>query len=526
MRSFARTLVPESLLSVVEISLSLAALWIIGYVVYQRFLHPLAAYPGPIVASLTDLWQVCEFMNLKQPYNLTDLHQKYGEFVRYGPDKLSTTAEEAIPLIFQKGGRAFPKTEFYDAYGSTHPNVFGMRDEAEHSIRRRHMSHSFSMSSVKSMEHHLDANLKLLKRKLAQHAQKQDTFDLKKVLHYYVIDVLGELAFGQSFGVQASGDERLVPPVIEHSYLAAMTGAWPAMTQTLRKWLPRVPLSELRRLFEGRAACAALAACSVQRRMEELKDTRNHDPSVVERRDILTSLILAKDPETGRHLTQADLETEAFGFIIAGTHTTSATISLLFYHLLHAPEEMKKCVDEVDSQLTPLSEDKPAYSVTEVESSLPYLRQCIKENFRITPVFTMPLARRVVAPEGVLIAGRHIKQGTSVAVCNHAFHHNPSVWGDNHDIFDPGRWNAPEIAARSRYLMHFGLGGRQCIGKTLAQANIYKLTSTLLREFEFSLVEAERPGRDKLPELFSVGISDLKNPLMVRVKARTANFKV
>ncbi|KAI0145157.1 cytochrome P450 [Xylariaceae sp. FL1272] len=501
--------------------LSVVVIWTTGYVIYQRFFHPLASYPGPFIASLTDLWQVCEFSNFKQPYNLTDLHEEYGQFVRYGPDKLSTTAEDAIPLIFQKGGRAFPKTEFYDAYGSTHPNVFGMRDETEHSIRRRHMSHSFSISSVKSMEHHLDANLKLLKQKLSKSAQSQETFDLKKVLHYYVIDVLGELAFGQSFGVQASGDESLVPPVVEHSYLAAVTGAWPSMTRTLKQWLPKVPSTELRRLFEGRAACAALAARSVQRRMEDLNDARNQDASLVERKDILTSLILAKDPETGRHLSQADLETEAFGFIIAGTHTTSATTSLLFYHLLHAPEEMRKCVEEVDSQLPPLSEDKPAYSVTEVESSLPYLRQCIKENFRITPVFTMPLARRVTAPEGVVISGRHIPQGTSIAVCNHAFHHNPAVWGRDHNIFDPERWNAPETAARGRYLMHFGLGGRQCIGKTLAQTNVYKLTSTLLREFEFSLVETERPGYGELPELVSVGISDLKNPLMVRIKTRT-----
>lgn len=98
---------------------------------------------------------------------------------------------------------------------------------------------------------------------------------------------------------------------------------------------------------------------------------------------------------------------------IAGTHTTSATISLLFYHLLHAPEILKQCVEEVDSQLLPLSKDKPAYSVTEVEASLPFVRQCIKENFRLTPVFTMPLARTVMSPEGVTIAGEHIKQGVS-----------------------------------------------------------------------------------------------------------------
>lgn len=116
----------------------------------------------------------------------------------------------------------------------------------------------------------------------------------------------------------------------------------------------------------------------------------------------------------------------------------------------------------------------------------------------------------------------------SVAVCNHAFHHNPRVWGNDHDIFDPCRWDQPETATRARYLMHFGLGGRQCLGKTLAQSNIYKLTSTLLREFDFQLADAsERQAITKgefhgrLPEMISVGVSDLAGPLMVFAQTRT-----
>jgi hypothetical protein len=69
-------------------------------------------------------------MTLKQPYTLTKLHEKYGSIVRYGPDKLSVTDEDAVRLIYQTGARYMPKTEFYDAYGAAHPNVFGMRDEA------------------------------------------------------------------------------------------------------------------------------------------------------------------------------------------------------------------------------------------------------------------------------------------------------------------------------------------------------------------------------------------------------------
>lgn len=104
-------------------------LGIIAYVVYQVYFHPLARFPGPFLASVTDLWQVQQVLTLKQPYNLTDLHAKYGQFVRYGPDKLSVTAEDAIPSIYQKGGRMMPKTDYYDAFGAAHPNVFGTRDE-------------------------------------------------------------------------------------------------------------------------------------------------------------------------------------------------------------------------------------------------------------------------------------------------------------------------------------------------------------------------------------------------------------
>ena len=77
---------------------------------------------------------------------------------------------------------------------------------------------------------------------------------------------------------------------------------------------------------------------------------------------------------------------------------------------------MAKCVTEIDSQLPALCEDKPAYALAEVEASLPFLRKCVKENFRDTPVFTMPLARRVLTPEGVTIGGEYIPFGVGFSV--------------------------------------------------------------------------------------------------------------
>lgn len=178
------------------------------------------------------------------------------------------------------------------------------------------MSHGFSTNYVKEMERYLDMNISILKEKIRNHCQQGKVFDLKKALHYYVIDVLGELAFSQSFEVQEAGDESRVPPVVEHSLLAAATGAWPGMTKTLKRWLPFVPHKGLQKLIQGRKACADLASASVKRRLSGLRHNKGIKNGP-ERKDILTNLIKAKNPETGESLTQTDLETEAFGFMYA-----------------------------------------------------------------------------------------------------------------------------------------------------------------------------------------------------------------
>lgn len=74
---------------------------------------------------------------------------------------------------------------------------------------------------------------------------------------------------------------------------------------------------------------------------------------------------------------------------------------------------MKQLTEEVDQCLPPLADLGGTYPITLLESSLPYMRDYIKENFRDTPVFTMPLARYVTALEGMSIDGHFIPQGVS-----------------------------------------------------------------------------------------------------------------
>lgn len=98
---------------------------------------------------------------------------------------------------------------------------------------------------------------------------------------------------------------------------------------------------------------------------------------------------------------------------IAGSHSTSGSLSLLFWHLLHDDQALKRVDDEIRDTLGDLPDDKISYPIKGLESSLNYTGVCIQESFRISPVFTMCLWRRVLNPGGVDIDGYNIPQNVS-----------------------------------------------------------------------------------------------------------------
>ncbi|KAJ5691555.1 hypothetical protein N7488_012290 [Penicillium malachiteum] len=266
--------------------------------------------------------------------------------------------------------------------------------------------------------------------------------------------------------------------------------------------------------------------------LEAKKIVRNRllamsDEKWEDRKDIISRMIGLKDTDLENKLSEANLSAGTFGFLIAGIHPPSATMNLLFYNLLHNKEALNGVISEINLKLLPMTPGADVYSRSAVETSLPYLRECVKESFRITPAFTMPLSRRVTNSEGIFLNGNLLPVGTSITVCNHAFHHNSNVWGDDHNCFRPSRWEDEANEELGKLLMHFGTGGRQCIGKPLALTLIDKTTAILLARFSFQLANEEEQQEvenglfyGKIPELVGVGRSDLKGSLMVKARER------
>lgn len=54
---------------------------LLSCIFYYRFLHPLSKYPGPFLASFTNLWQVYHVLIGRRMESAEyELHRKYGNF--------------------------------------------------------------------------------------------------------------------------------------------------------------------------------------------------------------------------------------------------------------------------------------------------------------------------------------------------------------------------------------------------------------------------------------------------------------
>ncbi|EXM20719.1 Cytochrome P450 [Fusarium oxysporum f. sp. vasinfectum] len=425
---------------------------VLVYIVYYRYLHPLAEYPGPPLAAVTNLWKTYHLWNLHLPHTLVRLHEQYGDVVRVGPNDLSFRNPDAVNTIY-KTGRQLQKTGFYDGFTTFNPNLFGTQDEEIHAIRRRQMAHAFSLQSIKEMEHFVDSHILKLRNNLDHFCNSNQEFDLKDMIAFYVFDVLGELAFSRSFNSQNERDLARLPPINDHIYLACLMGMTPDALPWMKKVLPFIPIPWLQRLFNARAQLRKLTAACVRQRI---------DAGSIDRKDLLSCLLVAVDPDTGSKLTELDINTEAFAMIVAGSHTTSGTLTLLFSHLFQNPEILDRVTQELDSNLSNYTGQVISYEA--LEKDIPYTMACIHENFRINPVFTMPLPRKIMAPGGLVIQGCQIPEKTTVFALNHVVHHNPSVWGKDHGQFIPDRFLGPNSKELQGYLSPFSTGHRVCIG--------------------------------------------------------------
>ncbi|KAI0030265.1 cytochrome P450 monooxygenase [Vararia minispora EC-137] len=505
----------------------------------------LRRFPGPFFAQFTDFWLGSVASSGRRCETIYALHEKYGPLVRIAPNHVSLADPDALHAVYAHGSNLM-KSDFYDVFVTITPGLFNTRDRAAHARKRKIISHAFSLKSVLDFQPIIHVHLKTLlyhwDRICEQSAKGCDGevgdcrwvgrdgrawFDCFPWWGYLSFDIIGDLCFGSPFGMLAAAADA-VPVVEEQSSAIAQYGqkAPQAESQTVKYFIPAV------RVLHKRGAHAASAgvlrpfwraiinrivpwystghkASQDLTRMAIAAVAKRLATPVSDRIDILSRLREGKD-EFGEPLGPEELTAEAQTLMLAGSDTTTNTLTAAMYYLAGHPVCQRKLQHELDEALATEASEIPFF---ESIKNLEYLNAVMSETLRLHSVLGQGV-ERVVPKEGVTVLGQYFAEGTVLSVPSYNLHHNEAVWGEDVNVFRPERWLEQDMSATSKAFYPFSFGPRACVGRNLALMDIPVVIATMMRRYDFVLEDMSAP--DVLP----VSEAFLRKPRGCRVGVR------
>ncbi|UQA63364.1 cytochrome P450 [Polyangium aurulentum] len=203
----------------------------------------------------------------------------------------------------------------------------------------------------------------------------------------------------------------------------------------------------------------------------------------VDHGDLLSTLLAARDEDTGEGMTNREIRDQIMTLLLAGTETAAATLAWAF-HLLGQHSEIERRlhaeVDEVLSGRVAGFDDVP---------KLGYTQRVISETLRLYPP-TWLLSRRTT--EEVTLGGHRLAPGTNILFSLYALQRDPDLFPDP-ERFDPDRWLPDRSKAVPRgAMLPFGAGQRKCIGEAFGVTEATIVLSTLTGRFRLRPIQGAK----------------------------------
>ncbi|KAB1073894.1 cytochrome P450 [Methylobacterium planeticum] len=193
-------------------------------------------------------------------------------------------------------------------------------------------------------------------------------------------------------------------------------------------------------------------------------------------KDLLTLLLAAQDPETGKGLTDLEVKANIVTFIAAGHETTANALTWALYCLSQDPAARERLEREVDAAVAgPAGFDAEA---------LPFAKAVVEETMRLFPPVPF-LSRQAIAEDRI---GRlKIPRGSIVMVAPYVLHRHKTLWEDP-AAFLPERFLGAARAQIPRFsYLPFGAGPRICIGQSFSVQEAVILLAHIVRTARLDL---------------------------------------
>ncbi|KAL3445280.1 cytochrome P450 [Aspergillus insuetus] len=437
--------------SVLSVGASFACLLLFVSVVYAVLLDPLRQIPGPFYARFTKLILTVYILKGQRTQYIHGLHLKYGPIVRVTPHEVAIADLDAFREIHRIGS-GFQKAPWYLKFVTTpRPGMFAMTIPEEHAARRRIFAQGFANTSILQYEGIIRDKAELAVSKIQRDAEAGFA-DIFKWFTFMATDIAGHLSFGSSFDMLLQ--EQKTPYIRDLEITMKISGVRAELGWLIHflGWFPLESLQE---------------ALSLPGRLQDygMKAIENHKGRVLAGGGPPTSLFSKLlDPKQTHGLAMEDISIEASNMIIAGSDTTSVSLTYLVWVLLRP--QNTKIKERVLQEIERLPPNPRANDMMGSE----YLKAVVNEALRLYGAAPGSLPRVTPLP-GAQLSGYTIPGGTTVSTQAFSIHRDPAYFPDP-ERFIPERWLDPTPKMKAAF-HPFGAGSRVCIGMHLAMLELF-----------------------------------------------------
>ncbi|KZV80924.1 cytochrome P450, partial [Exidia glandulosa HHB12029] len=215
-----------------------------------------------------------------------------------------------------------------------------------------------------------------------------------------------------------------------------------------------------------------------------------------DRFDLFAGLLDAADADSEKmRLSDEDIVSNAFMFLVAGHETTAHALAFLFGELAINPEEQERLYEDCKANVP---SDRPLVR----PMMLIKVRRVFHETLRLYPV-SLNIPKKCVADTVVpTSSGKSIPipAGSMIDMSFPGTLRNPKYWSNPND-FVPGRFLEQDVAAGTRdgtAFIPFSLGARSCIGRRFSETEAVAFIVAFVTKYRVNLPDTpEWRGLDK-----------------------------